>query len=269
MPEGVEFHEAANIFPMMTDEEAHGLLTDIKKNGLQEPVKFFEGKILDGRNRYLALLKLGIDDYEYVELADDDVDNPVNYVLSANLHRRQLTQSQRAMIGAKSKKYYEDKAKERQQEHGKTAPGRKKNTSDDAGISVSGTSRDAIGVAVGVDGKQVDQAKKILANGTPELIAATEAGKLRTETAKNTLMLSANEQRKVAASKNPQKTAQAAIRKHKEEKETLLVKAEVKVKGVGTTLAREAIDKLKRIPKNDLLRKRGFQIVTDWIKANK
>jgi hypothetical protein len=37
---------------------------------------------------------------------------------------------------------------------------------------------------------------------------------------------------------------------------------------VGVLRANEAIDCLMRIPKNDAHRKRGFQIVTDWIKHN-
>ena len=38
---------------------------------------------------------------------------------------------------------------------------------------------------------------------------------------------------------------------------------------VGVVRANEAINCLIRIPKNDALRKRGFQIVTDWIRRNK
>ena len=38
-------------------------------------------------------------------------------------------------------------------------------------------------------------------------------------------------------------------------------------KGVGVLRANEAIEILTRIPKNDPLRNRGFQIVTDWIKS--
>ncbi len=41
-----------------------------------------------------------------------------------------------------------------------------------------------------------------------------------------------------------------------------------KIRGVGTIRGHEAVDCLKRIPKNDALRKRGFQIVTDWIESN-
>jgi hypothetical protein len=41
------------------------------------------------------------------------------------------------------------------------------------------------------------------------------------------------------------------------------------VKGKGIILAHEAINCLQRIPKNDALRSRGFQLVEDWIKRNK
>jgi len=41
------------------------------------------------------------------------------------------------------------------------------------------------------------------------------------------------------------------------------------IKGMGVIRANEAINCLIRIPKNDVLRKRGFQIVTDWIENNR
>jgi ParB-like chromosome segregation protein Spo0J len=44
---------------------------------------------------------------------------------------------------------------------------------------------------------------------------------------------------------------------------------EIKVKGVGIIRGHEAINCLIRIPKNDALRKRGFQVVTDWIRHNR
>jgi hypothetical protein len=40
------------------------------------------------------------------------------------------------------------------------------------------------------------------------------------------------------------------------------------LRGKGVALAHEAINCLIRIPKNDALRKRGFQIVMDWIKGH-
>jgi transcriptional regulator with XRE-family HTH domain len=43
---------------------------------------------------------------------------------------------------------------------------------------------------------------------------------------------------------------------------------EIKPLGVGLVLAHEALNFLTRIPKDDALRKRGFQVVTDWIRHN-
>jgi ParB-like chromosome segregation protein Spo0J len=43
---------------------------------------------------------------------------------------------------------------------------------------------------------------------------------------------------------------------------------EIKVRGKGIDLGYEAINCLKRIPKNDALRMRGFEVVKDWINLN-
>ena len=50
-------HPIANIFPRMSDTEFDELVEDIKKNGLQEHIWLYEGKILDGRNRYEAFAR--------------------------------------------------------------------------------------------------------------------------------------------------------------------------------------------------------------------
>ena len=42
-----------------------------------------------------------------------------------------------------------------------------------------------------------------------------------------------------------------------------------KLRGAGVFRGNEAIDALKRIPKDDPERQRAWQIVLDWIKANK
>ena len=56
----MEFHSITNIFPMMSEEEFTDLVEDIKKHGLREPIWTWEGKIVDGRNRYLACTKAGV-----------------------------------------------------------------------------------------------------------------------------------------------------------------------------------------------------------------
>jgi ParB-like chromosome segregation protein Spo0J len=92
-------HPIADIFPLMEGPEFDALVKDIKDNGMREPITMFEDKILDGRNRYRAVVKAG---HEY-KLKEENFrpytgSDPVGFVISANLHRRHLNESQRASI---------------------------------------------------------------------------------------------------------------------------------------------------------------------------
>ena len=93
----MEFHEIANIFPMVEGAELTVLSTDIKKNGLIDPIWLYEGKILDGRNRYRACQEAGIEPRFQPYPGDD----PLQHVISLNLHRRHLNESQRAVVASR------------------------------------------------------------------------------------------------------------------------------------------------------------------------
>jgi len=93
----MEFHEIANIFPMVEGAELTVLSTDIKKNGLIDPIWLYEGKILDGRNRYRACQEAGIEPRFQPYPGDD----PLQHVISLNLHRRHLNESQRAIVASR------------------------------------------------------------------------------------------------------------------------------------------------------------------------
>ena len=68
-----------------------------------------------------------------------------------------MKKSQWAMVAARTKDYYAKQAKERQKEHGGTAPGKTKNTSCKIALSdSSGTASDQAGEAVGVSDWSVD-----------------------------------------------------------------------------------------------------------------
>ncbi len=93
-----EVHPAARLFPRLEGKQFDELLYDISMNGLREPV-FVRGlEIVDGRNRLRAALRAGVT-VRFEELGGDvDV---YAFVASANLHRRHLTTSQRAMIAVR------------------------------------------------------------------------------------------------------------------------------------------------------------------------
>src|SRR6266513_2676135 len=100
--ESPEFHPLADIFPLMQGADFHDLCDDIKKHGLREPVTMFEGNVLDGRNRWRACESAG------VEIPPDKIrqfnpaldGDPMAWVISINLKRRHLDESQRAYVAA-------------------------------------------------------------------------------------------------------------------------------------------------------------------------
>ncbi|SRR6266567_2157275 len=113
----MEFHDAANIFPMMADEEYNALVTDIKAHGQLEPVWLYQGKIIDGRNRYNACVEAGIEPhYRTWEGNESDL---VGFILSLNLQRRHLTSSQKAILAVSVEQYYAIEAKQHMSVGGK------------------------------------------------------------------------------------------------------------------------------------------------------
>ena len=94
---GFKVHDAANMFPLLQERALADLTADIRANGLREPITLFGGKILDGRNRARACKKAMVKIRTVIWKGKD----PIAYVISLNLRRRHLTESQRAMIGAR------------------------------------------------------------------------------------------------------------------------------------------------------------------------
>ena len=96
-------HKYAALFPMMTHEELSNLMGDIIERGFDPafPIVTYQGEILDGRNRAEAAKRLEDQGRPcspvFVEYEGDD---PLGFVISANLHRRHLSANQRHMVAA-------------------------------------------------------------------------------------------------------------------------------------------------------------------------
>lgn len=89
-----QIHEYANIYPLMDEDEINELAKSIKANGLLQPIKLFQGKIIDGRNRYLACQKVGVE--PIFETWEGTPYEAIIYICDQNEKRRHLTSSQRA-----------------------------------------------------------------------------------------------------------------------------------------------------------------------------
>jgi N6-adenosine-specific RNA methylase IME4 len=150
----MEFHPVSDIFPMMHREAFEELTEDIKLNGLLIPIVIYEDKVLDGRNRLKACDKLGIEP----RFTAYDGDDPLAYVVSQNLSRRHLDESQRAMVAARIANLKEGRPK-------KNAP-------------IGGVSTAHAAKRLSVGPRSLERAKKVLRDGTKGLVRAVEDGNI-------------------------------------------------------------------------------------------
>ena len=147
-------HPLADLFPLLEGPELASLAGDIAEHGLREPITLYQGKILDGRNRWAAC-KLAKVEAKTREYRGKD---PLAFVISLNLKRRHLDESQRAMVAARVA----------------TLP---QGTRADRSIDPSKTQPEAAAL-LNVSTPSVKRARVVLDRGTPELIAAVDQGKL-------------------------------------------------------------------------------------------
>lgn len=189
-------HPAASAFPMLSGKELDDLVSDIKETGLRVPIDVWdaggEWLVLDGRNRLKACQLAGVQP-RYVVCKTKD---PVKYVLSINLHRRHLDESQRSMVAGRLANLGVGRP-----EKGSIEP-----------ISLS-TERAAKDLHVGKE--SVKRARKVLADGAPELIAAVDHGDVAVSAAAAITDLPKEEQVRVVAEGRVKEEA-AKKRKKKE-----------------------------------------------------
>lgn len=189
-PEPVTFHPLADIFPWLEGAANDALREDIRQNGIREPVVFLDGAILDGRNRYQCARDLGIA-YPRREFGSDPLDgtDPLAFVISLNLTRRHLSESQRASVAAKL---------------ANLGQGRPADKGANLPLLPAEPEAPAVTVAaaaemLNVSERSVKSARKVQDKGAPELVAALDAGKVAVSTAAEIAELPKAEQAEVVA----------------------------------------------------------------------
>lgn len=106
-------HPAADMVPRMRPDEWAAFLEDVNTNGVQDPIVVQKGGvILDGRNRHEAAQVRG-DDEIAVRIVNLGESEQRQYILRTALHRRMLSDDQRAMLGT----YYHDELREAAQKY--------------------------------------------------------------------------------------------------------------------------------------------------------
>lgn len=155
-----EQHPYGQLIPKMQAAQFAELQKSIEANGLQIPIKLFQGQVLDGWNRYTACNNINENDPEHaVSIKYEDFQGTeaeaLSYVLAANLARRHLTENDRLKVALKVRK-----------ELKKLAPDDRPEGKIDA---------EAAKVA-GIGERTVSRAAKVEAYGDEELTEAMEAG---------------------------------------------------------------------------------------------
>jgi hypothetical protein len=172
-------HPAAAVFPEMAAADLQALADDIKQNSLVHPImRTPDGVIIDGRNRLKACEIAGVEP----RFEDYTGSNPVGFIVSSNLKRRQLNESQRALIAARLANLRRGQ---------RTAFASEPTGSDDQMrkfADVDSVVSQAVAAAeLNVSKRSVQSARVVLERGTPELVTDVEQGRVAVSTAARTL----------------------------------------------------------------------------------
>lgn len=194
-----QYHEVANIFPLIEGEAFETLKSDIFQHGLREAIWLHpDESIIDGRNRHRACIELGIT--PELRYWDEEKHGPLlPFVISLNLHRRHLNETQRAMVAAKV-------ANMRQGERTDLEPS----------VNLPKVSQSQAAELLNVSEKTVRFAVTVQENAAPELLSLVESGEVAVSAAAEVASLPAEEQKDlVAKGKKAITTAAKQVKKRK------------------------------------------------------
>jgi ParB-like chromosome segregation protein Spo0J len=177
----MKHHPIADVWPMMDEAKLQELADDIRKNGQLVPVWLYEGKILDGRNRWAACQIAGVEPNTKEYTGDE----PTAFAVAMNDRRRHMNKGALAAVAAELEPFFAADAKRRQREAGKEH-GRGQKVVQKVEQAIPANGRKAVSEAatsVGVNRQYVADAKKVKAEA-PEVFERLKAGKITLQDAK-------------------------------------------------------------------------------------
>jgi hypothetical protein len=209
-----EWHPVACMFPIPQGPEFDAMVEDLKQHGLRENGTVWidsTGKIwgVDGRFREKACDVAGVE-FSYEPRKFRDESRVVAYILSRNLARRHMNESQRAILGARLLPMFAEEAQKRKVT-GKQVVA---NLPD----GQKGRAREHVAALLNVSDRLIQDAKTLLENNSPELIQRVERGENTVSAVLEILKnLSEEEQDKILAG-GPKAVREAAAQVRKDKK---------------------------------------------------
>lgn len=217
----MEVHPLADLFPLLPDSELQSLADDIAAHGLHEPIWLHGGRIIDGRNRYRACQIAEVDP-EFRDYSGDEA-GLLAFVVSLNLHRRHLNESQRAMVAARIANMRQGARTDLVEFSTRSAASAIPGTEDLApkpseicGIAISQAQAAEL---LNVSRQSVNMARKVHEHAVPEVAEKVAAGELSVSAAAALADVPAEEQREVIATDDEREIVRRAneIKQRKKE----------------------------------------------------
>lgn len=206
--------EAAGRIPTIEDAEMEALVSDMREHGQRVPIvlalfpeNHFE--LLDGRHRLEALRRLGAKDVTYTITPVRSAVDAFREVISLNVRRRHLSESQRALLGASLVHEYEAESGSRR--------GFRTDLRAHVPEGLGVRARDEAAEVVGVSGRLVGAAETVLEHGAPDVIEAVRRGDVVVTAAAELAQLPAEKQAELLRSFDPKLLRKEARRLRQED----------------------------------------------------
>lgn len=179
-----------DLIPPLTDGEYASLKESIRKDGCREPLTIWKGQniILDGHNRYEICIDLKVP-FNTVEIELPDLTAAKIWMIRNQKGRRNLAESQWAMLAVKLEALYAEEAKGRK--------GSRRDLGQNLGQGDFGRSAEKAAKDMGVSHQTVSYAKQVSNKGIPELVKLVESGYASVSSAAKATSLSAKAQAKI------------------------------------------------------------------------